>query len=405
MKKLIALLLLLPALLCAACSKDAESSVSAPAPTKKPLALTLEPANDLLPEYVRERWLIDDTLMVMRHSGVWKLLNLTTGETTPLTRAEDFIPVSDTEKRFSGELQWLGGPQAKYLRVVEGTGYALSRTDSYTRLVNMETGKVHSAVPVGEYGRSGVTPADNVFIAGKYELKIYAFDGTVLHTLQLEEAQGRILGVLPYEGGFAILSGAEIETHSEPMGAVTALHFTYDAYLTLTDERLRVQSVQRLGTLPMANRVCSMYHLVGSCFLICPDDCNGLLLVDRTGIRHVMLAQDGQLVVVPYEDTPDILDAMLNTRVNLWGVLKDKSYALFFLHLEGQEGLYSLNLRTLEITLQMTLAELEALSPDTDWDSRTVYWPGGEYLTDGCASTAYGSVENLYRIVEKTEAE
>ena len=139
-----------------------------------------------------------------------------------------------------------------------------------------------------------------------------------------------------------------------------------------------------------------MYRLDGDRFLICPGDCCGLLLVDRKGIRRVMLVQDGQMAVVPYEDTAETLDAMLNTWIWLWGVSKDKSYALFFSRLEGQEGLYSLNLRTFEITLQMTLAELEALSPDTDWDSRTVYWPGGEYLTDGD--------DNLYRIVEKTES-
>lgn len=393
MKKLIALLLLLPALLCAACSKDAEAP--APALAKKPIALTLEPANDLLPErYYLGSWLIDEALMLFSSPSPGlndALLNLVTGETTTLTRAEDFVPVTVYEKRWIDVLDLIGNPRVDYLRLVEGTKYTLLCCyGQATRLVDKETGEIHSAVPVVNDECSGVTPADNIFIADGNELKIYAFDGTVLHTLQLEEAQGRILGVLPYEGGFAILSGANFVQDAD-----ISLISTYDAYLTLTDEQLQVQSVQRLGTLPMVNRANSMYHLVGNRFLIWVDDCNGLLLVDRTGIRHVMLVQDGQLAVVPYEDTPETLDAISNTWVNLWGVSKDKSYALFFSRLEGQEGLYSLNLRTLEITLQMTLAELEALSPDTHWNWHA-YWPGGEYLTD--------NDDNLYRIVEKTEA-
>lgn len=390
MKKLIALLLLLPALLCAACSKDAESSVSAPAPTKKPLALTLEPANDLLPEYMTDScWLIDEELVLFR-LWEWEMLNLTTGETITLTRAEDFIPVTDQEKRFI-DFRVSGVPQPNYLRLVEGARYTQCLVGSHVRLVDKETGVVHSAVPEGSHERSGVTSTNEFFVADRNnELKIYAFDGTALHTLQLEEAQGRILSVLPYEGGFAILSGANFVRDED-----IPLIITCDAYLTLTDEQLQVQSIQRLGTLPMVNRANGVYHLVGSRFLICIDGCYGLAMVDRTGIRHAMLVQDGHLTVVPYEDTAETLDAMLNTWIRLWGVSKDKSYALFFLYLEGQEGLYSLNLRTFEITLQMTLAELEALSPDARWNGYA-YWPGGEYLTDGD--------DNLYRIVEKTEA-
>lgn len=342
-------------------------------------------------------WLVDDDLVLTQAGSVDRyqrgLLNLTTGEFTPLRLHEDFEVGNEGNPRLR---LWQDMPEEQLIRRLEPRLHRLLFRSNDQHFLfwypywicaaNQETGVIQSTgIPLSmDESQVGLTPWNQIYRMWRNGILVYTLEGEGVcsYTPSDEEV---ILGAFPMNDGFLLLTATRDEPDEDdffilPLGVI---------HVVITDEQLNILSESRLSTMPVDGWETDIFQIGDDDgFLVSVDRGNGILLFDKSWNARVLVERDEELMVVPYEDTEEIENYLRQTCAAPVGVADDGSYALFT---SWDDGLFKLDLQTLEITQQMSREEFAALRFE---ENEYLYWPGGEYLTDGGGT--------LYRLVDRS---
>ena len=341
----------------------------------------LEPANELLPEDWAAVWLVDDDTVLVGYNAAdlpsRELVNLTTGERIPVTLHEDFVPVgSKLAKRFPEMALREGFPMESGLRFAGSSRYVFLSSPAVGFYVDRENGAMQSIRAEGlVFGNGvGMTPWHHVYSTGESTVRVYPLLGNCLGLYRVETG-ACVAGVIPVEEGFLIVTlrdPVRLDPEKNP------ILVGYTMRLVLADKQLNVVAERELGGIPYVNRFFNGYRCEGTgAFLLSPDMYAGALLITPEWDVYSLAEVSGELQMVPYEDTFEVAEGMYAACAYVVGMADDGSYALVH---QLYEGLYRIELSTLEVTLQMTYEELEALGVT---GKRRLMWPGGEYVDAG----------------------
>lgn len=341
----------------------------------------LEPANDLLPEDWAAVWLVDDDTVLVGYSAAdlpsRELVNLTTGERIPVTLHEDFVPVgSKLAKRFPEMALREGFPMESSLRFAGSSRYVYLHNPVVAYYVDRETGALQSVLEddIIHFDNTGLTSWDEVYKWSSTQVGVYSRAGSVLNRFTVDEG-AYVAGVIPVEQGFLIMT---LDNRVRPDPEENPLLHVATVRLVLTDKRMNVVAERELGGVPYVNKVFNGYRCEGTgAFLLSPDIYAGALLFTPEWDVYALVKAAGEMQMMPYEDALDVMTGMFDAYAYVVGVADDGSYALVH---QRDEGLYRIDLATLEVTLQMTQEELEALGI-AFWPR--LMWPGGEYVDAG----------------------
>lgn len=339
--------------------------------------VTLVPADALLPADTRQVWLTDASHALVETGDMRErfLLDLTTGVQIPLKLHENFDPGDHPLRRRIPEMALKDGqPVSGSLRFATSDRYVYVVSPASGYYVDRETGALQ-CVPGGElrdFGRTGLTPWEDVYDRSSRAVSVYSLEGGLLGRLQVD-GDARIAGVIPVEQGFLIVT---ISDQARPDQDCYPLLNTGMARLVMTDTHLQVTSERELCRVPWVNKAFAA-HRCGrtGALLISPDGYCGALLIMPDQTIHALVAEAGRMKLVPCQSAAEVWEGMYHVPAELIGVAEDGSCALLLLR---GGGLYRLDLASLDVTQQMTNAQLEALGitglPE-------ILWPGGEYLT------------------------
>ena len=297
------------------------------------------------------------------------------GGADPLMLHENFDPGDHPLRRRIPQMALKDGqPVSGSLRFATSDRYVYVVSPASGYYVDRETGALQ-CVPGGElrdFGETGLTPWGDVYDWSSRAVSVYSLEGGLLGRLQVE-GDVRIAGVIPVEQGFLIVT---ISDQARPDPDRYPLLNTGMARLVMTDTRLQVTSERELCRVPRVNKAFAAYRCGRTgALLISPDGYCGALLIMPDQTIHALVAEAGRMKLVPCQSTAEVWEGMYHVPAELVGVAEDGSCALLLLR---GGGLYRLDLTSLDVTQQMTNAQLEALGitglPE-------ILWPGGEYLT------------------------
>lgn len=349
MKRLTAMLLML-ALTLLACAGCSGGGVETP-----PVALTLLPVDEMLPEGVTPLGFADaNRLLVLRDGAEWRsqlgMVDLPTGRIIPLVHP-DTGKTSD-QRLFHAAL-------STRRTVMGGTRYAVVTGQVGTILVDYATGSVSLA----SFQADGITPWDSL-LAYDASGAVSLWDPASGETRSAKvSGYGTLMAVYPQDDGLLLLfRGADVaaEEGGEPLCAPVAV---------FTDRGLKVLRTEKPGVMRCSGPNSLQTAQAGDALLL---TVGGNVLMRDEERRYTMLLNDGEKLSMTSSDASAENRSLLSAS-GAWlaGVSKDGKQALICSL--NDNALYTLDLTTLTFT--------EGTTPEGVGDD--VHWPGGEYALAG----------------------
>lgn len=248
--------------------------------------------------------------------------------------------------------------------------YVPFHTGFVDTLIDRETGAVLLA-PEGT-GIVGVTASDELLCRDNRTLYLYALDGTLKRSAELNFGDYYVSSIYPLDNGvLVLLHGSLMNPRSIP-GAFAVL-----------DQELKAGPVIELGThRSFLSLMTPRQSIMSGIVLVPMQNMGGMLLLDpATGEYSMLVATEEEMYVLPNaEATQEQRDAFRNSTgmMAIVGLSQDGSYALIS---SVRRGLLKLDLETLTLTQQMTIEDLEAIDLEP-LDAVYLVWDGGEYVVN-----------------------